>query len=160
VTQLAFALFDLMYRALTEGLGATAVPLRRDFEQQIHTNEITQEALTSRRTAARTRSPRGPAAVQCGFQVIPRHTVNVSSVEIMILLSWPSGDGSIGNGVPGLLSWSRVRTGSSNSADSPQFLSRNERVSRGAKTRTSTTDLLACQQRQHRSSRTSPTRAA
>jgi hypothetical protein len=30
-----------MYRALTEGLGATAVPLRRDFEQQIHTNEIT-----------------------------------------------------------------------------------------------------------------------
>ena len=113
MTQLAFALFDLMYRALTEGLGATALPLRRDFEQQIHTNEITQEALTSRRTAARTRSPRGPAAVQSGFQVIARHTVNVSSVEIMILLTWPSGDGSIGNGVPGLLSWSRVRTGSS-----------------------------------------------
>jgi hypothetical protein len=97
VTQLAFALFDLMYRALTEGLGATAVPLRRDFEQQIHNNEITQEALTSRRMAARMRSPRGPAAVQIGFQVIVTHATKVNNVETVTLKSFARGEGSTDN---------------------------------------------------------------
>lgn len=97
LTQLAFALFDLVYRALTEGLAATTIPLRRDFEQQIHTNEIAQAALTSRRIAARTRSPRGPAAVQRGFQVIVPHTTKVNNVETVALKSFARGEGSTDN---------------------------------------------------------------
>ena len=97
MTQLAFALLDLMYRALTEGLAAIAVPLRRDFEQQILTNEISQEAFTSRRIAARTRSPRGPAAVQSGFHVIVTHATNVNNVETVSLKSFARGEGATDN---------------------------------------------------------------
>ena len=96
MTQLAFALFDLMYRALTEGRAATAIRFRRDLEQEIH-SEITQEALTSRRMAARMRSPRGPAAVQIGFQVIVTHATKVINVETVTLKSLARGDGSTDN---------------------------------------------------------------
>ena len=92
MTQLAFALFDLMYRALTEGLAATTIRFRRDLEQEIHSNEITQEALTSRRMAARMRSPRGPAAVQIGLQVIVTHATKVNNVETVTLKSFARTD--------------------------------------------------------------------
>lgn len=85
MTQLAFARFDLVYRALTEGQAATAVPLRRDFEQQIHSTEITQDAFTSRRIAASTRCPLSPTADQTVFKVAILQTVSVSSVETVIL---------------------------------------------------------------------------
>ena len=83
-----------MSRACTEGLAAIAIPFRRDVGQQIHTNEITQAALTTRSVAARMRSPPGPAAVHTGFQVIVPHTAKVNKVEIMILLTRPSVDSS------------------------------------------------------------------
>lgn len=65
------------------------------FESQIHTNEIGHAALTKSRTTVRNLSPVGPAAIQIGFQVIALHTPTVSNVEIAILLTLPSNEGSV-----------------------------------------------------------------
>lgn len=95
MSQLAFAVLDL---ASAEEPPRTATSLRRDFEKQIHTNEITQDALTTRRIAARIRSPSAPASVQIGFQVVMIQTNKVSELETMIFPSLPSGSPFRGDG--------------------------------------------------------------
>jgi hypothetical protein len=94
-----------MYRALTEGLAATAVPLRRDFEQQIHTTEITQDAFTSRRIAASTRCPLSPTADQTVFRVAILQTVSVSSVETVILETPVMREKPVPNDRPSWVTW-------------------------------------------------------
>jgi len=69
-----------------------------DFEKQIQTNEITQEALTTRRTAARIRSPLAPAASQTAFRVIILQTPSVNNVEIAILESFLAKENSVSDG--------------------------------------------------------------
>ena len=78
VSQLGPAAFDL---ASAEEPTGTATLLRRGLKKQIQNNEITQEALRSRRTADRIRSPFRPAAIQNGFQVMMLHSNKVSEVE-------------------------------------------------------------------------------
>ena len=70
----------------------------RGFENQIHTNEIGHAALTKSRTTVMILSPVGPAAIQIGFQVIALHTPTVTKVEIAILLTLASDEGSVRNG--------------------------------------------------------------
>ena len=65
------------------------------FESQIHTNEIGHAALTKSRITVRVLSPVGPAAIQIGFQVIALHTPTVTNVEIAILPTLPSNEGSV-----------------------------------------------------------------
>jgi len=62
------------------------------FENQIHTNEIGQAALTKMRTTVKTRSPSAPAATQNGFHVTTVHTPNVNNVETAILPTLRSHD--------------------------------------------------------------------
>ena len=70
----------------------------RGFENQIHVNETGHAALTKSRITARILSPVGPAAIQIGFQVIAPHTPTVTNVEIAILLTLASDEGSVRNG--------------------------------------------------------------
>jgi hypothetical protein len=70
-----------MYPLLTGALLFDDILLGDEFEKQIQTNEIAQEALTSTRTADRIRSPFGPAPFQKGFQVMRLHSNKVSKVE-------------------------------------------------------------------------------
>jgi len=65
------------------------------FESQIHTNEIGHAALTKSRITVRILSPVGPAAIQIGFQVIALHISTVTNVEIAILPTLPSNEGSV-----------------------------------------------------------------
>jgi len=62
------------------------------FENQIHTNEIGQAALTKMRTTERTQSPSAPAAAQSGFHVTTVQTPSVNNVESTILPSLRSHD--------------------------------------------------------------------
>jgi hypothetical protein len=105
VTQLAFALFDLIYRALTEGLATTAIRFRRNLEQEIHSNEITQEALTSKRMAASARCPLSPTADQTVFRVAILQTVSVSSVETVILENPAMREKPVPNDRPSRVTW-------------------------------------------------------
>ena len=67
----------------------------RGFENQIHTNEIGNAALTKSRTTVRILAPVGPAAIQIGFLVIALHTPTVTNVEIAVLLTLPKNEGSV-----------------------------------------------------------------
>ena len=66
-----------------------------DFEKQIQTSEITHEALTNRRTAARIRSPLAPAASHTAFKVTIRQTPSVNNVEIAIQESFLANENSV-----------------------------------------------------------------
>jgi hypothetical protein len=90
--QLAFVPVDPVYIGLHNGRAVAGIFFRFDFEKQIQSSEITHEALTNRRTAARIRSPLTPAASQTAFSVTIRHTASVSAVEIAILLIFLSGE--------------------------------------------------------------------
>ena len=71
-----------------------------DFEKQIQNTEITHEALTRRRTAARMRSPRSPAARQTAFRVMIRQIPTVSAVKITILMTLLNGEMSLRRAAP------------------------------------------------------------
>ena len=62
------------------------------FENQIHTKESGQAALTKMRTNVKTRSPSAPAASQTGFHVTTVHTPSVNNVETAILPTLRSHD--------------------------------------------------------------------
>ena len=68
---------------------AAGISVCLDFEKQIQTNEITHEALTTRRMVVRIRSPLSPAATQTAFRVIIRHTTSVNNVEMVASPSFP-----------------------------------------------------------------------
>ncbi len=88
-----------MYLGLRCGRVVVAViSVRLDFEKQIQTNEITHEALTNMRMAARIRSPLSPAATQTAFRVIIRHTPSVNTVEIAIPESFLAKENSVSDG--------------------------------------------------------------
>ena len=93
--QLAFARDDLVYMGLRNGRAAAGIFFGFDFEKQIQTREITHEALTNRRMAARIRSPLSPTATQTAFRVTIRQTPSVNSVEIAILESFLANENSI-----------------------------------------------------------------
>jgi hypothetical protein len=82
--------FRVIYLALCAGVGpfTTCAGL----EKQIQTTEMTQNALTRRRIAAKTRSPPGPAEFQSGFQVRVAHTNNVNEVDATILVTFRNND--------------------------------------------------------------------
>jgi len=97
--QLARALVDPAYLLLRGGRAVAAgFPVCLDFEKQIQTNEITHEALTSRRMAVRIRSPLSPAASQTDFRVIIRQTPSVNNVETAILASFLANENSVADG--------------------------------------------------------------
>ena len=97
--QLARALVYPAYpRLRTERAVAAGISVCLYFEKQIQTNEITQEALTTRRTAARIRSPLAPAASQTAFRVIILQTPSVNNVEIDILESFLAKENSVSDG--------------------------------------------------------------
>lgn len=83
--QLAFALFDPVYRDLRSRRLVTAISFGFGFEKKIQASEITHEALTNSRINVRIRSPAAPTEVQIGFQVIAPHTTSVNNVEMAIL---------------------------------------------------------------------------
>ncbi len=97
--QLARALVDPVYLRLRSGRAVAAgIPVCLDVEKQIQTNEITHEALTSRRIAVRIRSPLSPAGTQTAFRVIIRHTPSISNVETAILESFLAKENSVSDG--------------------------------------------------------------
>jgi hypothetical protein len=96
--QLAFAPDDPVHMGLRNGWAMGGVFFDFDFEKQIQTREITHEALTNRRTAARIRSPLAPAASQTAFKVIIRQTPSANKVEIAILESFLAKENSVSDG--------------------------------------------------------------
>lgn len=90
--QLAFALGDPVHMGLRNGWAMGGIFFDSDLEKQIQISEITQAALTNRRSAARIRSPLAPAASHTVFRVTIRHTASVTAVEIAILLIFLSGE--------------------------------------------------------------------
>ena len=93
--QVAFAPDDPVYMGLRNGRAAAGIFFGFDFEKQIQTREITHEALTNRRTAARIRSPPAPTASHTAFKVTIRQTPTVNSVETAILESFLANENSV-----------------------------------------------------------------
>ena len=96
--QLAFAPGDSVYIGLRNGRAVAGIFCGFEFEKQIQTREITHEALTNRRTAARIRSPLAPAASQTAFRVTILQTPNVNNVETAILESFLAKENSVSDG--------------------------------------------------------------
>jgi hypothetical protein len=90
--QLPFAPGDPLQMGLRDGWAMGGIFFDSDFEKQIQISEITHEALTNRRSAARIRSPLAPPASHSVFRVTIRHTASVTAVEIAILLIFLSGE--------------------------------------------------------------------
>jgi hypothetical protein len=97
-TQLTLARSDPMYRVPAGISLVEAIPFGCDFEKQIQTNEITQEALTSNRIAARTRCPLSLVADQTTLRVVILQTPSVNRVEIAILWSFLANENSASDG--------------------------------------------------------------
>ena len=87
-----------MHIGLRNGWAMGGVFFDSDFEKQIQISEITQEALTNRRTAAKIRSPLSPAASQTAFKVTIRQTPSVNNVETAILESFLAKENSVSDG--------------------------------------------------------------
>ena len=81
--------------SLRNGRAAAGVFFGFDFEKQIQISEITHEALTNRRSAARIRSPLAPAASHTAFKVTIRQTPSVNNVETAILESFLANENSV-----------------------------------------------------------------
>jgi len=96
--QLAFAPGDPVYIGLRNGRAVAGIFCGFDFKKQIQTREITHEALTNRRTAARIRSPLAPAASQTALRVIILQTPSVNNVETAILESFLAKENSVSDG--------------------------------------------------------------
>ena len=87
-----------MYLGLCSGRVVAGISVRLDPEKQIQTNEITHDALTSRRMAVRIRSPLSPAASQTAFRVTIRQIPSVNKVETAILESFLANENSVSDG--------------------------------------------------------------
>jgi hypothetical protein len=95
--QFVFTPVDPVYIDLRNGRAA-GIFFGFVFEKQIPTSEITHEALTNRRIAARIRSPLAPAATQTAFKVIIRQTPSANKVETAILESFMAKENSVSDG--------------------------------------------------------------